>query len=313
MSSCEINSQRLSSKKLKDRFDLYGRFSVCSVDMSKPEVIKINETPAKWCSNSFIKINLEEDGVNLYDAQPGEGRFIAKIFDFEKNRPELPPGLQFSQHVIKLSEMKVNWSNRTSQELFYNWRNGTKHKFLISACFPAIRCTIIDSTNIAIQLKTEYIKNIEMEFQQDKPYYILWGKTKYDTPLVISFPSGLKDKYIRNDVILFTSPSNRFVTHIGPLFGAALIDTRKIETLPDEWDERAKIIAQGSCNMPVDFSENYEVDDTSNKINITRRFIRSKVENTSSDNKYQNISIYPPSVFYPQAGGKTGSKTSFEI
>ncbi len=277
MSSYEINSQKLSSKKLKDRFDLYGRFSVCSVDMDKPEIIKVNEKPAKWCSNSFIKINLEEDGVNLYDAQPGEGQFIAKIFDFEKNRPELPQGLQFSQELIKLSEMKVSWSNRTSQELFYNWRNGTKHKFLISACFPAIRCTIIDSDNIAIQLKTEYLKNIETEFQHNKPYYILWGRTKYDTPLVISFPSGLIDKDIRNDIILFTSSSNRFIAHIGPLFGAALIDTRKINKLPDEWDERAKIISQGSCNMPIDFKEKYHVDDDGHKIKITRKLIYSDI------------------------------------
>ena len=91
MSSYEINGQKLSSKELKSRFDLYGRFSVCSVDMNKPEVIKINEKPAEWCSNSFVKINLKEDGFLHHPLSLQEFQIEVKLCQYYR------PGLYIFQ------------------------------------------------------------------------------------------------------------------------------------------------------------------------------------------------------------------------
>lgn len=128
MVTYKINNPELSKKNLRKKFEFYGRWSVCQIDMNEPETTIVKTEPQPFCSNSFIKINFADDGVSFYYAHPSNGRFIAKIFDFEKNRPSFPPILQFKQDSLRISNYKVIWSNRTSKEIIYNWRTGVKHK-----------------------------------------------------------------------------------------------------------------------------------------------------------------------------------------
>ncbi|MCL5071646.1 MAG: hypothetical protein M1308_12250, partial [Actinobacteria bacterium] len=309
----KITDSKLSSDYLSSRFDLYGRWSTCEVDMSEPWEVKIQDCPQDWCSNSFIKINFQDDGLKLYDAKPGEGNFIAKIFEFEKKRPVYTFDLETRREKFPLSFRKINWSNRTAQEIYYNWRDGVRHKYLISSCFPLIRCTVIDSFNLAIQLKPGFLDSISNTFDLNRTYYILWSSVEKDTPLVIACPSGFNNIQLLGDIILFTSPDDRFSVHIGPLFGAALIDTRNVKEPPKNWDERALLLAEGACNMPIDFNEIYHVDEDKNRIKVQRYFKRKRVYYRTSNKKSEDVSIYPPCVFYPETGGKPDSEKSYDI
>jgi len=313
MATYKIKNSELNPKKLKDKFDLYGRWSISDIDMSEPGSVMINEKPQDWCSNSFIRINFKDDGINLYDAHPGYGKFIAKIFEFEKTRPVFDDILGWKEGGVKFSERKVIWSNRTSQEVLYNWRTGVKHKYLISACFPAIRCTVIDSFDLAIQLKCDYIENIGTIFKATEPYYILWSKSEKDTPIILTCPSGFSNIQLKDDILLLYSGNDRFFVHVGPLFGAALINTKNIQKIPGDWKERAQLIMEGSCNMPVDFKESYDLDNVKGRVKISRYFKRSRISSFEFDNKNKNISIYPPSVFYPKTGGRPESGNPYDI
>ena len=133
-----------------------------------------------------------------------------------------------------------------------------------------------------------------------KPELIEWGSAKN------SALAGM-------DYIRFCFTTSEFITYIGLLEGAALVNTEAWRNeIPEERLKKATILAHEILAFPVDLSEEALADWEQKTVRITRKYHFSTVPNEFGIKPW-GLAACPPYVFYPHARGKLCSPELLDI